>query len=77
MSTSHIFTTGSIVTRNDDILSYNINNLNNISGGLYAEVFTDWTGTVTSNALQSPRIFGSSGASLLYLGGTNALTNND
>ncbi|HNG97155.1 MAG TPA: hypothetical protein PLW93_02680, partial [Candidatus Absconditabacterales bacterium] len=77
MSTSHLFTTGSTVTRNDDVLSYNVNNFNNKSGGVYAEVFTDWTGTVTSNVLQHPRIFGSSGGSLLYLGGTNALTNND
>ena len=60
MSTSHLFTTGSTVTRNDDLLSYNVNNFNNVYGGIYAEVFTDWTGTVTSNALQSPRIFGSS-----------------
>ena len=77
MSTSHLFTTGSTVTRNDDILSYNVNNFNNVYGGVYAEVFTDWTGTVTSNVLQTPRIFGSSWWSLLYLHGTNALTNND
>ena len=77
MSTSHLFTTGSTVTRNDDLLSYNVNNFNNVYGGIYAEVFTDWTGTVTSNALQSPRIFGSSWWSLLYLGVTNAITNND
>ena len=77
MSTSHLFTTGSTVTRNDDILSYNVNNFNNVYGGVYAEVFTDWTGTVTSNVLQYPRIFGSSWWSLLYLGGTNALTNHD
>lgn len=41
MSTSHIFTTGSTVTRNDDLLSYNASNAVSSSGAAYLE-FTMW-----------------------------------
>ena len=42
MSTSHLFTTGATVTRNEDLLSYNVNNVNSVAGAGYAEIFTDW-----------------------------------
>lgn len=41
MSTSHIFTTGSTVTRNDDALSYNVSNAVSVKGAAYLE-FTMW-----------------------------------
>lgn len=41
MSTSHLFTTGSTVTRNDDALSYNASNAVSSSGAAYLE-FTMW-----------------------------------
>ena len=41
MSTSHLFTTGSTVTRNADVLSYNASNAVSSSGAAYLE-FTMW-----------------------------------
>ena len=41
MSTSHLFTTGSTVTRNDDALSYNVSNVVSVKGAAYLE-FTMW-----------------------------------
>lgn len=77
MSTSHLFTTGATVTRNDDLLSYNVNNVNSVAGAAYAEIFTDWQWTVTGNGIIAPRIFWGSGGILLCIDSNTHIMSND